>query len=423
MLRYIVERISDGEFLDLELPIDVSGAGRALNGAGGFAGTVAPDVGGLRYENGALLIDPYGTFIHEESDGVIRGTWLVTRSEMDGPVWSIEGAGFSSYFADRPYEGEYRGVQVDPIAVARHIVEHAQSFAGADAGITVVGASDVRVGTDSDDKEATAKAAADAAKAVSEAAKKALEAARALAKSDPSPANKALVDARKAEADAAAEVKKTRDEALSVAKERAREDGGAWKILWWDTPDCLAEIQDAIEEAGFEWVEWSGWTSDRTRILKEIRCVPRVGRKQDGISFIEGDNIIETVVVEDDVSEWANAVLAIGAGEGRDALRVTVERASTRRRRVFVLDAKHVTKRSVLEKLAKAELSRRLQRLRVDMIRVVNHPNAEFGSFDVGDTILVDAEVSWLGRQRLWRRIEDLEYVGDDVVDLSLGDA
>lgn len=67
------------------------GAGRKLNGAGSFSGTLAPDVGGLRYADGTLLIDPYATFIHEEADGVIRGTWLVTRSELEGESWQVEG--------------------------------------------------------------------------------------------------------------------------------------------------------------------------------------------------------------------------------------------------------------------------------------------------------------------------------------------
>lgn len=190
MLRYLVERISDGEFLELELPIDVSAAGRKLNGAGAFSGTLAPDVGGLRYADGSLLLDPYATFIHEESDGVIRGTWLVTRSELEGEEWSVEGAGFSAYFSGRPYEGEYRGVQVDPVAVARHVVEHAQSFANADIGVTVLGSSSERVGSDSEAKQATAQFAVNATKKALDQAKKALSDAKAAAKANPSAANK-----------------------------------------------------------------------------------------------------------------------------------------------------------------------------------------------------------------------------------------
>lgn len=480
MIRFIVERISDGEFLDLELPISVSSAGSALNGPGTFRGSMEPDVGGLRTADGALIVDPYSTFIHEEVDGEIRGTWLVTRSELDGESWTVEGQGFSAYFAGRPFEGEYKGAQVDPLDAARHVVAHAQSFAGADIGVTVVGSSSVRVGTDSDQKADAAKSLMDARKAAWDAKAKPRKALQEHIKRLSAPFDKtikaldkqrkALTDTyeakvkakapageiaaaksavtaksnqlaaaredkrdtlqphkdeleslREAEAPLKAAYDQAKD-AYAAAKEQAQKDGGAWKILWWDTPDCLDAIREAVEAARYEWVEWSGWNADRSRVLKEIRCVPRVGRKQDSLVFVEGDNVIETVVLEVDSSEYANTVLAIGAGEGRDALRVTVSAADSRRRKVHVLDAKQVTKRDSLVSRAKAELRRRMVRVRVAGVRVIDHPNAEFGVFGVGDTILLDCEAGWLGRQRLWRRIESVERDGDSVADLMLGD-
>ncbi len=479
MLRYIVERISDGKFLELELPITVSGAGRKRNGAGSFSGEIAPIFDVYKYAGSDALIDPLATFIHEEADGVIRGTWIVTRTEFEGATWRIEGQGFSSFFAGRPYEGEYRGVQVDPIAAARHVITHAQSMTGADIGVKVVGSSPVRVGSDSDTKLAAAEAVLKEAKRVRtentkkrtaktktkqaltkshDATIKALQATskarlqtlQALRKSKAPAAqiaaaqtarNTAVQNVKTAQAAKKTALKPVNDELalirtalkadtksvdqaqdkVKAAKEAVDADGGAWKILWWDTPDCLQSMQEAIDEAGYEWVEWSGWNADRTKVLKEIRAVPRVGRKQDGLSFVEGDNIIEQVTIEADSADYANTVVAIGAGEGKKALRVTLSVASSRRRRPYVLDAKEVTKRSVLEGLARAELAARSQLLSVAAIRVINHPNAEFGVFDVGDTILIDTDGTGAGRQRIWRRIEELEWVGADVCDLMLG--
>lgn len=537
MLRYIVERISDGEFLELELPIIVSGAGSALMGPGGFSGEIVPVADAFKYANGDLLIDQYATFIHEEADGVIRGTWLVTRSVFDGSSWKIEGAGFSSYVSGRPYEGEFRGISVDLADVVRHIWAHAQAPSGADIGVTVTGMTGKRVGTDSDDKVDAAKVVYESAKASLKVAadKRKLKAAQikkasapfdaqikarlkeqkplkaahqslidarkpfmdsyrsltkqrttyrevysaavkagasaaviAAAKANvdgmeaPIAAAKALVDARKPAIDAAKvpldakndqlrlirankdaalftlreqyEVLKEAEEPLKepaaaakekldAAKEQLRIDGGAWKIYWWDTPDCFQEMQEAVDEAGWEWVEWSGWNADRTKILKQIRLASRVGRKQDNLSFVEGDNIIEAVVIEDDSAEYANTVIAIGAGEGRDALRCTLSVSDGRRRKVHVVDAKNVTRMASLEKVCAAELKRRTRRLRVDGVRVdASHPNAEKGTFGVGDTILIDAEVGALGRKRLWHRIEEIEWMSLDVADLVLGD-
>ncbi|MBK0418271.1 hypothetical protein JD276_04400 [Leucobacter sp. CSA1] len=424
MLRYIVERASDGRFLELDIPIDVTGASRVLCGPGRLSGSIAPDLGDLRTATGDLLIDQYAAFVHEEADGVIRGTWLATRSAYPDEEWTIEGAGFSAFLDGRPYTGEYNGVNVDVADVVRHIWAHVQSQTRSNINVTVTGSTGVKVGTSSDQALAQAQSAATAAKAAADAAKRNLDAARAQAKASPTPANKALVESRKAQSDAANAAKKAADARLSAAKTRVKEDGGAWKILWWDTPDCLTEMQDAIEEAGHEWVEWSGWNADRTRILKEIRILPRVGRRQDELAFIEGDNIIEAVTVEADSAEFANQVVAIGAGEGRAALRVTLTENDGRLVKPYVLDAKHVTKKSVLETLARNELARRSVPFRVAAIRVdTSHPNAPRGSFQVGDEILVDCTVSRLGRKQLWRRIEEIDWIDLDTCDLMLGDA
>lgn len=537
MLRYIVERIADGKLLELELPISVSAAGQALRGAGRFSGTVAPDVGSLRDGAGNLIVDPRATFIHEEADGVIRGTWIVTRSEFEGSDWKIEGAGFSSYLDGHPYEGEFRGVKVDMADVVRHLWAHAQRFTGSTIGVTVRGTTGVVRGTDSDEKAVTAKlgweaakrtlkvavdkrkakyaelkaksapydasikrllaerkpfldaynalvkqqkparahftalnkqrtlltdvyralakanapeAEINAAKAAAEAMTAPIDAQRAVVKALDGPraaakvpvdaknaqlrvvrANKAVtVEPLRAQHEALKEAEEAPKAALDKAKEshdaakqKASDDGGAWKILWWDTPDSLQELQEALSEAGWEWVEWSGWNADRSRVLKEIRLVRRAGRRQNSLRFVEGANIIEPVSVQSDISEYANAVLAIGAGEGRDALRVTIGASDSRRRKLVTLDMKHITRKASLESVARAELKRRMQRHRIDAITVdASHPNAERGTFSVGDEILVDAEVEHLGRVQLWRRIEEIEWIGQEMADLQLGD-
>lgn len=537
MLRYLVERIADGVFLELELPILVDSSSSAFNGPGHFSGEVLAVADAYRFAGSDELIDPWATYIHEEADGVIRGTWIVTRSSFEEWSWKIEAQGVSSFFSGCPYTGEYRGVRVSPVEVARHVITHAQAQVGGNIGVTVRGMSDLRVGTDSDLKADAAKADYDAKKkalkvvsdkrkaklaeiktraapfdkqikqlekeakplraayqALIDARKPLMDAYKALTKQreartdvydaavkakrpageiaaakaavdalkTPIENAKALVDARKPAIDAAkvpldaknAQIKLKRAEKVVAceplqtqydalkeqeeplkkpveaakdvydkAKEKLSEDGGAWKILWPDTPDVLDSFQDAVDAAGQEWFERSYWNADRTAVVKELVIVPRVGRVQDNLAFIEGDNITEAVVVEADGSQYANAVVAIGAGEGREALRVSLAVSDSRRRRVAVVDAKEVTSKPVLERLARAELDQRMRRYRAAGVRVVDHPNAEFGAFGPGDTITVECDVPWIGRQALRHRITEVERVSEDIVDLILGDA
>lgn len=535
MSKYIVERISDGAFLELELPILPSAAGPALSGPGTFSGTIVPVAAAYATAGTTKLIDPYATLIHEEADGIIRQSWLVTRSMFDGDAWTIEGKGFSSYLAGVPYDGEYRGVRVDMADVVRELWRSAQRHARSNLDVTVRGMTGVIRGTDSDAKADAAKKTYDAAKASLKVAsdkrkaksaeikkralpfdkqlkvlleqrkplqkayqaridarKPALAAYRAKTKERTTAseyysllvkqkapkaqiaAAKAVVDALKPGVDAAkaavdahkapiaaakapldaknTQIKTKRAEraaavaglqaqydvlrdaeeplkapvdaaksAYDAAKEKASEDGGAWKILWWDLPDSMSEMQQAIDEAGWEWVEWSGWNADRSKILKEIRLYPQVGAVRDELLFIEGDNVIEAVPVIIDSADYANKIIAIGAGEGQKALRVQVGVDDGRRTKPHVLDAKHVTKVSVLQKLAEKELARRSVPMRIDGIRVnTAHPYAPLGSFGVGDTITVECDVVGVGRSRFRTRIREIEWLENDMADLTL---
>jgi len=481
LFRYIVERISDGALLDLEFPADVDAASKMLSAPGAFSCTVKPEnLGSVRNEDGTLIVDPNATYIHEESDGLITGTWLVRRSAMVGSAWSIEADGFSGFFSGRPFEGVYRGVEVDPIDAARTIASRSQAIAGADAGINLTGSSNRKVGTDSDEKAAEAKTAMKAAKDAWDVKAKPRKALQEKIKRLGAPydraintlkrqrnalvdtyeektkqkrpsaeiaAAKAAVDAKSAEisekqserADLLrplkddcdelrldeAPLKKAYDAAREKwqdAKQQAQEDGGAWKVLAWDTPDCLDEIQRAIDAGHQEWVEHSYWNKSKTAIVKEIRCQSTIGKKQRGLRFVEGENVIEQVTVEDDSADYANAIIAIGAGEGRDALRTTVAKSDRRLRTLYVLDAKDVTKKDVLKRKAKAELKRRMVRQRVAGIRVRNSDLAQFGTFAVGDTIPISIARGWVGRKTLWRRIVELERIDEWTVDIMLGE-
>ena len=255
--------------------------------------------------------------------------------------------GSPCFSANYAYEGEYYGENVDPIAVAKHICDHAQSFAGANLGVRVVGSSALRVGTGSDGvltaaeaelkearrikkvhtdartaetklKQSLTKSHDATIKARQATSKQRLETLQALRKNGApaaqiaaaQTARNAAVQAVKSAQDAKkralapvdAELVSMSRSALAVAggmidratakvnaaKEKVQADGGAWKLLWWDTPDCLQSMQEAFDEVDYGVGRWSGWNEDRSKILKEIRVLPRVGRKQDFVVIHRG---------------------------------------------------------------------------------------------------------------------------------------
>lgn len=350
MERFIVERISDGAFLDLDFPIEVSGVGRALSDAGDLSGTVEPDVGGLR-DTGELIAEPGASFIHREVAGVITGTYIVTRCAFKGSAWEIEGKGFSSHLARRHYSGSREWVDADPIGIIRHVWEHAQSKPGGDLGVTVVGSSTARIG------------------------------------------------------------EPKRDVSFTARGEDVDFTAGPYTLHWWDTPN-LGSTVDGLAEGVSEFVEWSAWNHDRSKILKEVRYSDRVG-KRSRARFVEGANVVDVVALESDGTDYANTVIAIGAGEGKKALRVTLSVSDGRVPMERVLDLKNVTSKKVLEASARAALALAQKKYAIPAVEVVDHPNAEFGTFDVGDEVLVSADFEWAGRKELWHRIMEIEWVGD----------
>lgn len=352
MERFIVERIRDGVFLDLDFPIDVSGAGRKLSGAGSLSGTVEPDVGGLR-DTGELIAEPGASFIHREVAGVITGSYVVTRCAFKGSAWDVEGQGFSSHLARRYYSGSREWVNADPISIVRHVWEHAQGKPGGDLGVTVKGSSPVRIGEPKRDVNFQTRAGED-------------------------------VDFT----------------------------AGPYTLHWWDTPNLGQAVDGLAESASSEFVEWSAWDADKSKILKEVRYASRIGKRSQA-RFVEGANVVDVVALESDGTDYANTVIAIGAGEGQKALRVTLSVSDGRVPMERVLDLKNVTSKKVLEASARAALALAQKKYAIPAVEVVDHPNAEFGTFDVGDEVLVSADFEWAGRKELWHRITEIEWVGD----------
>lgn len=146
--RYIAQRATTGELLDLDVPLARDELSWALSGAGALRGTISPDVGALRAADGGLLLDEWGTLLYAEADGQIRWGGIVVRSQFAGPTWNVEAIGMSGYPKGLPYLGEYVRAGVDPLDVVRELWSHVQAQPDGNLGMVVDGdTSPVRVGS------------------------------------------------------------------------------------------------------------------------------------------------------------------------------------------------------------------------------------------------------------------------------------
>lgn len=471
--RYIAQRATTGEFLDFEVPfLTRSELSWSLSAAGALKGTAPAGVATMTAPDGRPLFEEWNTLLYAEADGEIRWGGIVVRSEASDKGWTVEAASFATYPFGTPYLGEYRGVKADPADIVREMWAHIQGFPNSDLGVTVTGSTPLRLGSDSETKAQNAQAAYDAAKknyedqraeytrlrnlasgrskarsdAVKQrtAASKALTAAKAIRPKDPAAVAAAQADynaanavvndrtasynSMDAQADAQAKVrdnaKKAADAAKDVldkAKEVVSQDGGAYKLLWWEAPDCGDKIKALATSTPFDFTETHAWNADKTAISHRIDIgYPRAGRRRDDLSFIQGDNIGTVPVPTSKGDDFANSIFALGSGEGTKMVHTSTEVADGRLRRVQVLNSKDTKSGSVLRALARDALLKAAAGWAIDQITVRDHTNAPLGSWALGDDIYVQFDVPFLGRMGLWHRVVSWSLTSDSTATLKL---
>ena len=138
--RVHAQRITTGEWLTRDLPLSVPTTLRSLSGPGGVFGVLNPEQLRLTANDGRPLIEEWTTALYVEEDGELRGGGIVNKVERDGPVKTIDAAGFSAYPVGIPYMDDYRpGGFPDPLDVFRHLWDYVQGFPDGDIGMRVTG--------------------------------------------------------------------------------------------------------------------------------------------------------------------------------------------------------------------------------------------------------------------------------------------
>jgi hypothetical protein len=121
-----------------ELPLSVRQYGGALNEAGRFSGQIPLDPSQASYISSATI--PERTIIFVERDGVIipdSGYIIWRRVRTPGGAMQIDGLGIASLLRRNRIVADLTYTTTDQFTIAQGIVNHLQSQAGANFGITV----------------------------------------------------------------------------------------------------------------------------------------------------------------------------------------------------------------------------------------------------------------------------------------------
>lgn len=371
-MRVIAQRVLTGEFLSWDVPLGDGKAVRELSGPGGITGVIEPRDARLIGDDGLPLIEEWSTALYFEDDnGDLPGGGLVTRMEetTDGAL-KIEAPGFSTYPHGIVHADTHKfALDADALDVYRYLWDYVQSFKDGDLGVTVDG-------LDSGEKVSSV----------------------------------VTKDIKFKNVQSHMEIIKPKKTAgLKPNDEVTVRFDKAYRLPWWEFRDCGEEMDSMLELATADYIERHSWNGDHTAINHHIDLgVPRLGKKRRDLRFAEGENVVAALPLTIDGDEFAQVVYGVGRGEGRKIRHSRVGQRDHRLRRTALFVDKHAHQKKI-DRLTRREFNRRSGTKTFDTVLIRDHENARIGQINPGDDILIEADLDWHGRVRIWSRVLSIE--------------
>lgn len=383
MWRCYAQRVLTDEWLSRDLPLSDLRVTSTLSGPCRVTGKIDPIYADLKADDGELLLSPWRTWVWVEASDQIRGGGLVTDVKTVGQELTVEVTGVSGYLAGQPLVNNLRwggstegtsGNGVDPLTVYRSLWEWVQSRTNSSLGVTVDSTtSPYRLGEWHNARRIEPDGKLGPAKEVN---------------TSPIPIDKVW----------------TKQDKPPVAAQ-GKTLYWQYQLNWWDNHELGRKADEYARQTPFDYRERYSWASPaKEAVVKHIHLgYPRVGRRSDK-RFAEQENISGVLTVQRSGDDYANAVVAYGAGEGSKMLRSSVSVADGRVRRTRTVERPDITTEAALRAVAEDELRRWNSVEDITGFTVYDHPNAKIGTFDVGDDVLVHAYTGWSPID-LWVRI------------------
>lgn len=438
-LRFLFQGIRNHQWYNWDVPIRDVELTFTMSGASMIRGKIGPE--DLEAVQG---IDAWATWLHCEEGGEVRSSGILQPLSVQDGDLVIEAMGFTGYPQGIAYAEESQGILLDPAYVIRFLWDYLQKFADGKLGVTY------------DDTHTPKRLGED-------------EKVEVLYDSAGKPIYKY---AEIYDAEAAPDIMVVKKEGFPVKAwatllswgytvyqnpdlellmlvyppdyawatcqlpamiERATYSDGTiedkWMVpdfkftpikpyvlQWWNDTDVGSEIANLAKQTPLDMAESWSWTADRLGVNQHLKLgYPRLGTRRKDLRFAEDENLLAAVLLRETPDLYASEILFRGAGEGRDGIRALSGQPDPKRiRRYKTVNDKTVTDKVRAQANADTEYLRRTALLTITEITIdATHDNAPMGSFSLGDDILVQCWIPYIGDVQLWHRIVSFTWRPD----------
>lgn len=422
---YHAQNILTGAWISRDLGLRDVEITDVLSGHGILTATIAPEDSGLMLV-GERVLQEWQTVIYPEKAGALRGGFIFTESNFvdDGQEWEIICESFTSDALDEPYNRTYREWQVDALDVVREIWDFLQARTNGNLGLTID--ADLSGQLLGDVQPPAKPVRADVTYPVGSAygtagaawprparpkrpkrkrpKKRKRRRRESLSKWN---AYLARFAARLARWQAIKLANWTnrlpewkawhdRLDAQQSAWETTYGDREPYRLMWWEQPDCGSELERLATETPFDWREQHTWVDGTKAAVTHLLQLgyPTIGTRKTDKVFTPGVDLVLVPTVHRGGHDFANAVVAIGAGEGRKTKRNSSSVDDDRLRRTSTLTAKDVKRVARLGRLATQERKRLSLGHGVQEVAVWD-VNGNLTTYRLGDEVEIDMTDGW----------------------------
>jgi hypothetical protein len=351
--RIYIQNLLTGKWLHRDVRIQSPSITRGMNGADQFSCNITPVDPTLQDSTGNPIVEEWRDAIYIEEGNNIKWGGLLTQSTFNGPNWNIQANGFSSYPNGRTYYLSYSQTNIDILDVVRELWRYVQSVSFSNIGMVVdTTKSGVKLGNTTES------------------------------------------------------VSTSTTSASGVSTTTTTNQIVPYTLDWSNSVDCGQEISNLAEQCPFDFTEYHAWT-DATKTAVNHRLAlkyPRLGVRQQSLRFVEGENIIQPPQITRDGTSYANYIEVLGAGTGTSTKRSYLAISDGHLRRDADYQDQTLSSDAACATMASSIMPSYNGLDTVSQIIIKDHPHARFGSFDVGDDILVQVGSYWRTLS-VWSRI------------------